>query len=120
MMNTQEQNQIIPMDLSEIISIITSSGGEFSPLSFFITQPSTDTTKIHVNIQACDPDSISVDVSNDKISINANVILEIKTNHLVTLSRSVATHIPLAPGVNPSKIHALIKDNTLTFTIPLE
>ncbi len=118
MIETQH-NPIIPMDLSSVITLIQSNGGEFAPLQYTITQESPDVTAIHVNVQACDPDTISIDIEASGIKITGNAVLNVSNNTPMILTRPVSTIIPLAPGIQLNQIHSQLNGDTLVLTIPL-
>ena len=121
MITKQHDSTILPLDLTSIIGLLESNGGEFAPLHATLVQPTPETTQIHVNIQQCEPDSIAIDVSPQSIAISADASFRFQTNEHegVQLKRPVSTTIPLAPGVDVSNIRSQINDDTLILTIPL-
>ncbi len=121
MITKQHDSTILPLDLTSIIGLLESNGGEFAPLHATLVQPTPETTQIHVNIQQCEPDSITIDVSPQSIAISADASFRFQTNEHegVQLKRPVSTTIPLAPGVDVSNIRSQINDDTLILTIPL-
>lgn len=121
MITKKHDPTILPLDLTSIIGLLESNGGEFAPLHATIVQPTPETTEVHVNTQQCEPDSIVIDVSLKGIAISADASFRFQTNDHegIQLKRPVSTIIPLAPGVDVSNIRSQINDDNLTLTIPL-
>lgn len=121
MITKHHDTTILPLDLTSIIGLLESNGGEFAPLHATLVQPTPETTEVHVNIQQCEPDSIAIDVSPQSIVISADASFRFQTKDRegVQLKRPVSTTIPLAPGVDVSNIRSQITDDTLILTIPL-
>ena len=76
---------ILPLDLNSMIDLLDSPGGAYAPLSFKMHQPTPDVTEIHLNIEDCDPDSITIGVFNGEVQVEASAIV----------------HITLGPSVLP-------------------
>lgn len=121
MITKQHDPTILPLDLTSIIGLLESNGGEFSPLHATVMQPTPETTEVHINIQQCESDSIAIDVSPQSIAISADASFRFQTSDHegVQLKRHVSTTIPMAPGVDVSNIRSQINDDTLILTIPL-
>ncbi|RAP23108.1 hypothetical protein DID73_02430 [Candidatus Marinamargulisbacteria bacterium SCGC AG-343-K17] len=122
-MTTQQQDRtILPLDMTSIIGLLQPTGGGFAPLHYDITQPSPETTEIHVNIQQCNPESIAINVTPHSVSISADASFtfqESQEKDGIDLKRHVDTHIPMAPGVDVSGIRSQLTDDTLILTIPM-
>ena len=82
-------------------------------LSFKMHQPTPDVTEIHLNIEDCDPDGITIGVFNGEVQVEASAIVHITlgpSGPTQRLSRPVTTTIPLAPGIRSDMIHSSIDD----------
>ncbi len=122
-MKTEQQDRtIFPLDLTSLTSLLASDGGHFAPLRYEIQPSSTSETKIHVDIQQCDPDSIDIDISTHALVVRANASFQFSQSNSISdqilLNRDVETSIPLAPGIRANDIHSTLSDQNLIITIP--
>jgi HSP20 family molecular chaperone IbpA len=114
----QQQPVILPLSFDNLNDLISLNTDRYRPLAYRIEKKNTSQVVISVDIGQCDPDSIRVDVSSVGIHIHAKATVIVEMASRMVLSRNVSQTIPLAPGVDTSRIRSDITDTDMQIIIP--
>ena len=123
MIQTKNNQAIYPLDLTSVMQLLVAPTGDFSPLATTITKTNSDGVEIELNIGQCDPDSIRINHSNNKLHISANAhvqFLNTPGQSMLNLTRSCTQTIDIPAGVATGQIHSQLSDDTLTLHIPFD
>ena len=122
MLETKYNETILPLDLNSVMQLLNSPIGDYTPLAYTMPPATPEGIEVHINICQCDPDSIKIQTSPNKIHLTADATVQfLDTSNSpspIQLKRDCSQTIPLAPGVDVAKIRSQINENQLVLHIP--
>ena len=119
MINTKQHNPtILPLDLKGMMALLQPSVSEYALLTSHV-ESELDYSVITVNLNQCDVETLSIDISPTGIAIHAMATVQfLNNNQPIHIQRPVETHIDLPAGVDVSQIRSQLTDTELTLHIP--
>ncbi|MGA0241927.1 MAG: hypothetical protein ACO3K7_02875 [Candidatus Marinamargulisbacteria bacterium] len=122
MIQTDLSQAIVPLDLTSMMQLLSTSSPDYAPLSYHIDSSDLDSVTVQVNTQLCDSNSMQIQVEDNQLILFANVDLQFLSTDgsasVVGLKRRCSQHIDLPIGVDLGNIRSQVNDDNVSIYIP--